>query len=414
MRKAVSTILFTFFAGAISHINANPESASAPNENTHASFSPFTGKITRDKVRLRSQAALDGSIVKELNKGDLLIVSGETDDFYAVQPPTGTKAYIFRTYVLDDTVEGNHVNVRLEPSVDSPIIAQLNSGEHVQGAISQQNNKWLEIIAPPSTRFYVSKDYVEKIGDQNLLVKLERRALEADHLTGAAIAISQKEMQKPFDQINIEVPVQNFNKVISEYSDFPDKAQRAKSYLTTLQENYLQKKIAYLEEKSKQADNWQSKTDNLKVELQAQQQRFDSLQQKMENQVLAQNNITIVEHTQSTPSTPQRLAVWIPFENVLYEHWKNNQPDLSWDEFYHLQQQNAVTLKGIIEPYNRTVKNKPGDFVLVSKLTNLPIAYLYSTKVNLLDKVGQEVVIEAYSRPNNNFAFPAYFVLSIN
>lgn len=47
-------------------------------------FQAFTGKVTKNKVRLRLQPNLDGPILRELKQGDLLIVVGETDDFYAV------------------------------------------------------------------------------------------------------------------------------------------------------------------------------------------------------------------------------------------------------------------------------------------------------------------------------------------
>jgi hypothetical protein len=44
----------------------------------------------------------------------------------------------------------------------------------------------------------------------------------------------------------------------------------------------------------------------------------------------------------------------------------------------------------------------------------LPIAYLYSTQVDLQGKVGQAVTLQAAPRPNHHFAFPAYFVLEAN
>jgi hypothetical protein len=57
------------------------------------------------------------------------------------------------------------------------------------------------------------------------------------------------------------------------------------------------------------------------------------------------------------------------------------------------------------------MKNKPGDYMLVSQATHAPIAYLYSTKVDLQHNVGQQVTIYGIKRPNYNFAFPAYFVV---
>lgn len=428
MRKVASTFFLTCFTWmAAVPLHADAPAAPAPSssdeqplsdgQQKEAPFSPFTGRVTREKVRLRVQPALDAPILREFHRGDLMIVLGETEDFYAIQPPEGTKAYIFRTFVLDDTIEGNHVNVRLEPSVESPIIAQLNSGEHVRGAISQQNNKWLEIIPPSSTRFYVSKDYVENIGDETLLGKLEKRRQDADQLLRNAEMVSQREMQKPFDQINLDLALQNVNILVKDYADFPEQAEKAKSMMAAIQNSYSQKQIAYLKEKAQNADTLQSKAESLKAELQTQQQRYSQLQNKLQAQPAAVPTMGETIASAETPQMTERMAAWTAAENALYEHWKVNQPELTWDEFYHLQQQNAVTLKGIIEPYNpynRMVKNKPGDYVLINPATNLPIAYLYSTKVNLLEKIGHEVTLEAYLRPNNNFAFQAFFVLSIN
>ena len=73
----------------------------------------------------------------------------------------------------------------------------------------------------------------------------------------------------------------------------------------------------------------------------------------------------------------------------------------------------AVSLSGFLEPYKHPIKNRPGDYLLVSKSQNLPIAYLYSTHVDLEPLQGTEVTVRAAPRPNNHFAYPAYFVLSI-
>src|SRR5271156_3313893 len=46
-------------------------------------FLAFTGKVVKNKVRLRHQPNLDSPILKEMNQGDLLVIIGETEDFYA-------------------------------------------------------------------------------------------------------------------------------------------------------------------------------------------------------------------------------------------------------------------------------------------------------------------------------------------
>ena len=109
-------------------------------------------------------------------------------------------------------------------------------------------------------------------------------------------------------------------------------------------------------------------------------------------------------------SPTDRMKMWEPIEESLYLSWAARNDDRSIDEFYEDQKQNGVVLTGIVEPYSDPVKRKPGDFILKNK--DLPVAYVYSTHLNLQDYVGKKVTLVGTKRENNNFAFPAYFVLS--
>lgn len=351
-------------------------------------FTAFTGKILKNKVRMRLQPSLDGTIIRELNADETVMILGETEEFYAVEPPSELKAYIFRTYVLDGIIEGNHVNVRLEPDLSSPVIAQLNSGDTVKGAVSGLDKKWLEIALPATTRFYVAKDYIEKIGDASLMANLKRRREEAAAILNMARLNSQIELQKPFDQIQLEGINQKLNLVATKYSDFPAESAKAKELLTSIQNSYLNKKIAYMESQHHQQQHSQQK----------------------------EERAAIPEFSNQKPKTAlvnSKMASWIPLEQSIYEEWKIQNGNMSIEEYYTQSAQGALELHGVIEPYNRTVKNKPGDYVLTSQTTHLPIAYLYSTQANLQDRSGEEVTIRVLPRNNQNFAYPAYFVLSI-
>lgn len=422
MRKAASFFINLFasvmiFSGLYGDAG-DSESDRLSTPKATAPFTAFTGKITKNKVRMRLQPNLDGPILRELSRDEMLIVVGETEDFYAVQPNDNIKAYIFRTYVLDGVVEGNKVNVRLEPDLDAPVIAQLSSGDRVQGIVSPLNSKWLEIQPPASVRFYISKEYVEKAGDASFLANQQKRRDEVNRLLNSTYLISQTEMQKPFDQINLDGILNNLNKVVAQYSDFPDQVTRARTMLTMIQDNYLQKKIAYLEAKAKSSEVWQAKSSDLSTQIQAQQDRLSQLEEKLQadgkkTQSASETMTAVSSPTPKDDSQPNsRMSQWVPIEQQLYEAWANENGGKPLDAFYRDQKQNAIALTGIVEPYTRPVKNKPGNFVLVSQATHLPIAYLYSTQVDLMERSGQEITILATPRPNNHFAFPAYFVLS--
>lgn len=438
-------------------------------ETKQNSFLPFTGKVNGSKVRLRLQANLDAHIIKELNKGNLLLVTDEENGFYSVMPSSDTKAYIFRSYVLDNVVEGNNVNVRLEPHRDGSIIAQLNTGDKAEGVISPVNSKWIEIPPPQSTRFYVAKEFIDMAGDPTLIGKMEQQRSEVHNLLNSSYLLAQTEMRKPFEEIDIERVSGMLENIIENYPDFSIYTEKAKEILDLIQETYLQKKVAFLETKVlKSSKNWTSKSNALSEQIASYENRLaelekelnetqipsssqqqdhlsknsEELQKPTETSSLSHNSLQKKEMIDNTSlylkkDLPQeenvknsnsllekqvlsseeqllltdKMLIWEPIEQVRFRDWVIQNPAATNDDFYIEEKLYSIELTGIIEPYNRPVKNKPGDYIL--RKNNKTIAYLYSTKVDLQQKIGEEVILNGNLRPNNHFAFPAYHVLSV-
>jgi hypothetical protein len=350
-------------------------------------FQAFTGKIKGKKVRLRAQPDLESHVIRELNKNELISVIGEKNEFWAIEPPAGIKAYVFRSYILDNIVEGSRVNVRLHPDLEAPVIGQLNAGDQIDGVISSLNNKWYEISVPTSSHFYVAKEYVDHIGGPEVKAQLDKRKQTVEQLLDAALLLSKAELRKSFEEIDLERLSRNYQSIIQDYTDFPDYVDQAKESLTLLQESYLQKKIAFLESKA-----------NALSESTASQ----------DNEETVNLPIDIVKNAEEPT---ERMKMREPVEEALYLSWARINEDRSIDEFYDEQKLNAVALSGILEAYISPVKNKPGDFILRDK--DLPLAYLYSTSHNLQSYIGKKIRVIVSPRDNNHFAFPAYYVLSI-
>lgn len=348
-----------------------------------AAFTPFTGKIIGDKVRMRLQPDLEGYIVREIPKNEMLTVIDQEGDYYCVEPPDSLRAFIFRSFVLDGVVEGNRVNVRLEPDLEAPVIGHLNSGDRVNGQISSLNRKWLEIDPPSTTRFYIAKEFLEYVGGPELKGKIAQRKEMVEQLLEGASLFAKSEMEKPFEQIDFEKIKEGFLTILHDYTDFPTKAEVAKEALTTFQEQYLQKRIAYLEEKATLLSN----------------NAAQSLPASGENA--------------TAPSLPRTLPTksWSAIEEGLFLSWSQAHEQKGINDFYEEQKHLATAVSGILEPLRSPVKNKPGDYVLKNK--NLPIAYVYSTQVDLDKYVGQQITLLGAPRDNHNFAFPAYFVLEV-
>lgn len=364
-------------AVAFSSISEKPK----PVKIVETSVQPFTGKVKAKKVRLRAHADLDSRIIRELGKNDLITIVGEKGDFWAVEPPSGIKAYVFRSFILDNVVEGNRVNIRMEPDLEAPVIGHLNSGDKIEGSIASANNKWLEIDPPSQVHFYVAKEFIENVGGPEMKKQFEKRKESALNLLENTSTLTYSEFNKSFDEIDIDRLNLSYQTIIDDYSDFPEYVEQAKEALASIQEKYVQKKIAFLESKSSMTRE------------------------------SATSEAFVAEEMKTEIDPTDKMKLWEPVEESIFLTWARMNEDKNMQEYYEEQKIAALPVTGILDVYNSPVKNKPGDFILRDK--DLPIAYLYSTQVNLQDFIGKKITAVVSPRPNNHFAFPAFFVLSV-
>lgn len=342
-----------------------------------AAFSSFTGKIKGKKVRVRLQPDLDGHIVKELKEQDLVAVTDHEGDYWCITAPEGIRAYVFRSFVLDDVVEGNRVNVRLEPDLEAPVIAHLNTGDHIEGVISPANKKWLEIDPPNQARFYIAKEFIQNVGGPEYKIQMEKRKIAVQNQIDQAQELVKVANLAPFEEINFDKLKESFQAIVNNYADFTDKVLLAKEGLVAVQELYLNKRIAYLEARAS----------------------------------VASASIDKIENANKPIQSGHRLALWEPLEEALYLSWARSHEERGLDEYYEEERLSATHLSGALEAFISPVKNKPGDYIL--KEGNQPVAYLYSTKIDLGEYVGKKVTLIGSERPSNHFAFPTYFVHNI-
>jgi hypothetical protein len=350
---------------------------------TKSSFNKFTGKVLGKNVRLRTLPDLESHVVRELEKNELLVVVDEKGDFYGVEPSSETKAYVFRSFVLDNVIEGNRVNVRLYPDLEAPIIGHLSAGKRIDGKICEKHTKWLEIDPPADTKFYVAKEFIEYMGGSDLKASYDKRKASVTQLLESTQLLTQAELRKPFEEIAKDRIIKNYQAVINDYKDFPEMTEKAKEALLAFNEKYLERKITYLEAR---ATHLSSST--------------------ISEEVIDLND---VERAARVESLTDRMKIWEPIEESLYLSWASMHRANTIDDFYADQRLKSVTITGLLEAYVDPVKNKPGDFVIKEK--DVPIAYVYSTHVDLHSLVGKRVSLVATQRPNNSFAFPAFYVL---
>jgi len=210
---------------------------------------------------------------------------------------------------------------------------------------------------------------------------MNRKKDEVKELLANAYLLTEKECKKPFDQMSPDEAIALFEKTIEEYPEFDEFVQQAKEGLSLLQDTYLQKKIAFLEQRA-------------------------TVLPEEKKQIAA---MKITPQLLKKDPASDKMKSWKSIEETLFQKWSTFHSNKSLEDFYKEQRINAIKVKGIVRRFNQNVKNKPGDYVLEGK--NAPVGYLYSTMVNLEKYKDKQVTLYVSPRSNHHFAFPAYFVI---
>lgn len=394
MGFAICTLLATAVAGISAPTSTQADSHTQPIETkeqpiaatetkTLINFDAFTGKITGSRLRVRLQPSLDGIILEELNQGDLVVVTDEVDNFFAVKPDSSRKGYIYRAYVLDNVVEANNVNLRLSPDTHAPVLCQLNQGDHVVGAPNAENPKWLEVSLPETVRFYVSKEYIANVGDASLYKRQQTRKQQLASRLDSLEKTIHTEMSKSFADIQLVPYVNELKTIVAQNQDLPQLADRAQLAIKTTQDEYLQMSLS-----KTIAPPTPPSTPELLAAAPAAID-LEVIQPRLASFSLEQQENSVVEQALKTGRFSSK------------------------DAFYTEALKEAQEIAGQLVPYDRPVKNRPGDFMLVDSKTKVPVAYIYSCNVNLHPFSGQVVRLMVSPRPNHHFALPAYVVLDV-
>ncbi len=386
-------IRFLFFLSIASFLQA---------EVVQPVFTPFTGKVLGQKVRLRPSPDLKGEEISTLMQGDLLLVKGEIGDFYEVKAPMNLSAFVYKNLVSEGKIDADRVNIRVKPSKESTVLGSLNMGYALLIRDDTSYLKWIKIAVPESCSLYVAKEFIGYAGNPSYLEEREKRKEAGLKLLQEALSLADQEEKKPFEQMQPQEAIAKLQKVIEAFSDLKPEVQQAKLCLACLQENYLEKKLSYLALASKEES--------------VEEVFFPDIKEETSNQKeIAETSLSLEIWKEKNPflnkTLTPKMKTWVFVEKELFDSWYAFHPQKSVEDFYLEQKVNGDTLQGVIQAYDPGMNNRPGDYVL--RKNGAFAAFLYSTYYDLDTFLGKKVTILVSPRPNHHFAFPAYFVLEV-
>lgn len=124
---------------------------------------PLSAEISRGPVNVRSGANTNFEIVSKLNQGDKIIVLDKSYEWYKIQLPLQSEAYIRADYIKEINKEageilGTRLNIRSKPDSTSSVLGQLNQGDIVR--LIKKNADWWQIEPPSGTIAWVHGSFV--------------------------------------------------------------------------------------------------------------------------------------------------------------------------------------------------------------------------------------------------------------
>lgn len=186
------------FAGAVLAAEDTAPPASSASAETAAAVPvapavPFVGKVTGSQVNVRAGANPNFEIVHRVQRGESLIVVGQTSDWYAVELPPEASCFVAAKFVTREdadagSVTGANVNLRGGPATKYNALGKIFAGERVR--ILEERDGWLRIVPPASARGWIARSYVQP--DPSGQVEIVRTAY---HTRGAGLGASAPSAQ---------------------------------------------------------------------------------------------------------------------------------------------------------------------------------------------------------------------------
>ena len=124
---------------------------------------PFLGEVSRGPLNVRAGANANFEAVDKLEKGAEVVVLGRSYEWYKIQLPSSSDAFIRADYIEKHPANigeltGDRVNLRARANSESSAVGQLRKGDLVK--LIEQTNGWWKIQPPAGSFAWVHSDFV--------------------------------------------------------------------------------------------------------------------------------------------------------------------------------------------------------------------------------------------------------------
>ncbi len=118
-------------------------------------------KVTGDRVSLRTGPHLDSELLDRAMRDEELVFLEKTNGWVAVQAPDSLDFWVSGKYIENGIVVPEKLNIRSGPSENYSMVFVANKGDVV--ALRGEFNDWIKIAPPLGSRVWISEKYTELI-----------------------------------------------------------------------------------------------------------------------------------------------------------------------------------------------------------------------------------------------------------
>ncbi|MFH1024034.1 MAG: SH3 domain-containing protein [Planctomycetota bacterium] len=182
----------------------------------------FIGKVTADRVNVRSGASPNHTILRIAGKGETVKVLDRKGEWLKIALPAESKLWISAKFVTIEgagaTVTGENVQVRAKGDLKGEAVCEVSKGTVL--TVKEKKGDWVAVVPPEGAGGWIYAKYVKPLDEKDAAEVKGLRAVEEKFYAGEKVYREDVEGRKDIRDVR-------FNEMIQGYQDVSAKGDPA-------------------------------------------------------------------------------------------------------------------------------------------------------------------------------------------
>ena len=164
-------------------------------------------QVTGDRVSLRLSPSIDGELLNRAMEGEEFLALSASNGWQEVIAPEYISAWVSSSYISNNIVLANKLNVRTGPNKNYGILTVISKDDVIED--KEVFNDWVKIKPPENTSIWISKQYLRDVQPESIIE--EKELLELQINLTQSISSINLDLDFSMEQ-NLEISYEGFLK----------------------------------------------------------------------------------------------------------------------------------------------------------------------------------------------------------